>query len=91
MQLKASKVYSNNVCETCNDQLNSFSNFQKDLIRNQLKLYKFEESLNIKVNDFKIEDENEELDSSSILIHPNMKVFIKLEPQHNENCTTDHL
>lgn len=91
MQLKASVIYSKNVCEFCNDQLNSFSNFQKDLIRNQLKLHKFEESPNTEVQDFKTEVDNVEHDSSFTVDYPKMKVFIKLEPQHNEHCKTEDL
>lgn len=90
MQLKASEKYSKNVCESCHDQLNSFSNFQKELIKNQIQLYKFEESLNTEICDLKIEVDNEHA-SSLTVDYPNMKVFIKIEPQHNEHCTTEDL
>lgn len=88
LQLKASKIYSKSICENCNDQLNSFSNFQKDLIRNQLKLYKFEKYLNIEVEDFKTDGENEENDTVN---YPNNKVFIKLESQQNEYYSPEDL
>lgn len=51
-------------------------------------MYKFEESLN-NVNEFKIE--NEERDSISPIEYSNLTEFIKLEPQHDDHCTTEDL
>lgn len=92
MQLKTTEIYSNVICESCNNELRSISTFRKDLIFKQQNLYSYVEGLYADEEISKEYEQNEVFEPSqtvsSIKNESSDNIEIKMEQTDAEDYST---